>query len=148
AAFQVLAIIGAGSAAAAGTCTYSLSTQKIDITINAGTASQVTVDDGTVVANNAILFDGAACGSANTGNTTSIEVLGQPGTDEAFTIDNDTFDKPFPSSISWFADLGTGTNDVLQILGSSADDSIVLTNTSFDMNGGLGTTAGVDFLVV
>ena len=72
-----MAIVGAGSAVAAGTCNYDLATQRINVSITAGTGSTLSVVDGTVVGTAAgdILFDGAACGgSPNISNTASVNV--------------------------------------------------------------------------
>jgi RTX calcium-binding nonapeptide repeat (4 copies) len=149
--FQTLAIIAAGGAAASGTCTYSLQNSQISITINSATSSTLAVGDGTPAPLNAILFDGAACGSATIDNTNVIEILGQPSSNEQLVIDNGGLgasDVSFPSSISWFIDLGTGTGDVLVLAGSDDDDVFTVTDTSFDMNGGVGTTSGVDNLVL
>src|SRR5262245_63929741 len=100
--FQALAIVGAGVAGAVGTCLFSLQNSEVTITIDGGTSSTLAVGDGTPDPANAILFDGLACGSATTANTTVIEILGQPSTDEQFVIDNGGLggsDVAFPSTI-------------------------------------------------
>jgi Ca2+-binding RTX toxin-like protein len=153
ASFQVLAIIGAGSALAAGTCAYDLATQRLNVSINSGTGSVLTVSDGTVAGTAAgdIVFDGAPCGgSPNVGNTLSINVTtAVSATAELLVIDNTfgTPDRQFPSTIAWFVDLGQGTGDILEfILSGDVDNSLVMTNTSFTLNGGTGTTAGLEIL--
>jgi Ca2+-binding RTX toxin-like protein len=140
-AFQALAIGGAGVASAAGTCTYNPATDTINITIDSGTQATVTVDE----ASGSIEFDGAACGSATNSNTVAIVVLGQPGTDETFDIDEEN-EVPFNTAIVWSIDLGTGTGDELDIdLNQDQDNSVVLTNTTFNLNGAAGEVLGAEF---
>jgi Ca2+-binding RTX toxin-like protein len=152
ASFQVLAIIGAGAAMASGTCNYVLASQRVDVIIDTGTGSTLSVSDGSVAGTVAgdILFDGAACGgSPKISNTVQVNVTTTvPSGAEAFTIDN-TFgaatDQEFPSTIAWFVDLGTGTGDILQfLLSGDLDNTLVATDTSFTLNEGPGTTAGVE----
>jgi hypothetical protein len=143
AAFQALAIVGAGSASAVGNCTYNPATDTVQITINAGTISVVSVQSP----GGEVLFDGAACGSASNANTTSIVVLGQPSTNEAFIVDNFT-GLQFNTAITWAIDLGTGTGDAFGIVGADSADTITVTNSSFDINGGGGELNGVEFLAV
>ncbi|MGZ8661955.1 MAG: hypothetical protein ACXWYI_07760 [Actinomycetota bacterium] len=157
AAFQVLAIVGAGVATAAGTCSYVLADQRVDVILTAGTASMLSVSDGLLPVGSAagdILFDGVACGGSPTiSNTVRIDVTTTiPSGTEAFTIDN-TFgaatDQEFPSTIAWFVDLGTGAADRLNFnLTGDVDNSLVVTNTSFVLNEGAGTTAGVEIIGV
>jgi hypothetical protein len=154
-AFQVLAIVGAGVASAAGTCNYVLASQRIDVVINTGTASTLAVSDGTVAGtvNGDILFDGAACGgSPKITNTVQVNVTTTvPSGTETFTIDN-TFgapDREFPNTIAWFVDLGTGTGDLLNIFGADQTANVVvLTNGGFTLDGATGTTAGVELVQV
>jgi hypothetical protein len=150
-AFQVLALVGAGTASAAGTCNYVLATQTVNVVINTGTASTLTVSDGTVAGtvDGDILFDGAACGgSPKISNTTTVQVTTTvPSGTEGFTINNTfgTPDRAFPSTITWFVDLGTGAGDVLTIFGADQTDNVVVfTDTSFTMNDAPGTTAGLE----
>jgi Ca2+-binding RTX toxin-like protein len=150
-AFQVMALVGAGTANAAGTCTYDLATQTVNVVITAGTASTLAVSDGSVAGTVAgdILFDGAACGgSPKVSNTTTIKVTTTvPSGTETFTIDNTfgTPDQEFPSTITWFVDLGTGAGDTFVVNGSNdVDDTIVVTESSFTMNDAPGTTAGIE----
>jgi Ca2+-binding RTX toxin-like protein len=154
-AFQVLALVGAGTASAAGTCNYVLATQTVNVVINTGTGSTLSVSDGSVAGtvDGDILFDGAACGgSPKISNTTTVQVTTTvPSGTETFVIDN-TFgapDRQFPSTITWFVDLGTGAGDTLAILGADQTDNVVvLTDTSFTMNDAAGTTAGIEAAVV
>jgi hypothetical protein len=163
AAFQALAIVGAGSAAAVTGCTYNPSTQTINITIDpgqfAGVAVETTADNldaespaGAILFNNngAGYENGALstqCGSATNSNTVSIVVLGSPSANEIFYIDN--FDGgEFATAITWAVDLGSqaaGGFDIFEILGSdTTDDTVVLTDTSFTLNGGGGPLLGVE----
>jgi RTX calcium-binding nonapeptide repeat (4 copies) len=147
AAFQALAIVGAGAAFAAGTCTYNPATDTINITINSGTTSTVMVETAAAdvdpaAAPGSILFDGLACGSASNTNTVAIVVLGTVGASETFVIDEATGD-PFNTAIAWHADLGTGPNNQLTIdLNCDQDNTVVLTNTSFNLNGAVGEVLG------
>jgi Ca2+-binding RTX toxin-like protein len=153
-AFQVLAVVGAGVASAVSTCSYDLASQTVNIVLDAGGSSTIAVSDGSVAGTAAgdILFDGAACGgSPKISNTVTVKVTtAVPSGDETFTIDN-TFgspDREFPSTISWFVDLGTSASDELVIVGADQTDNvIVFTDSSFTMNDGVGTTAGVEFVV-
>jgi len=170
AAFQTLAIVGAGMASAAGTCTYNPATDTINITIDAGTSVSVAVE---TAADNldaesppgAILFAQTAfgdyenglastqCGSASTSNTVAIIVLGQPSSDEIFLIDEESGSGQFPSTIAWAIDLGSNTvGGVDEFRWWSTDpgfpvrdDTVVTTNTSFDINGAIGELVGVEF---
>jgi hypothetical protein len=155
-AFQVLAIVRAGMASAAGTCNFILATQRIDVAVDSGTASMLSVSDGSVDGTVAgdILFDNAACGgSPKISNTVQIDVTTTvPSSTETFTIDN-TFgaasDQEFPSTIAWFVDLGTGADDVLEILGAAqTNNTVTLTDGGFILNGATGTTAGVEIISV
>ena len=147
AAFQALAIVGAGAAFASGICTYNPATDTINITIDATTTSTVMVETAAAdvdpaAAPGSILFDGLACGSASNTNTVSIVVLGQVGASETFVIDENT-GAPFNTAIAWHIDLGTGPNNQLTIdLNDDQDNTVVLTNTSFNLNGAVGEVLG------
>jgi len=152
-AFQVLAIVGAGTASAVGTCAYDLATQRVNISVNSGSGSTLGVSAGPAdvpaTAAGDLVFDGAACGgSPNVTNTASVNVTtAVSATGEAFTIDNTrgTPDREFPNSIAWFVDLGQGPGDVLVINGAHQTDNVVVfTDTSFTMNDAVGTSAGIE----
>ena len=104
-------------------------------------------DEDPAAAPGSILFDDGvtgylACGSASNTNTVSIVVLGQPSNTEFFTIDEATGD-PFNTAIAWHIDLGTGAGDQLTFdLNCDQDNTLVLTNTSFNLNGGVGEVLG------
>ncbi len=151
AAFQVLAVIGAGVASAA-TCSYDSTLDKILITVPSTEFAALAVEGDSAnldpaAPDGAILFSdngGAylACGSATTGNTTIISVLGQPSTVEAFTIDEFSGDE-FPTTIQWGVDLGTGAPDFFQLLLSEdINNTVVLTDSTFVLNGGGGDLLG------
>jgi Ca2+-binding RTX toxin-like protein len=152
AAFQALAIVGAGVASAATTCQYdsSIDTVKVAIDPNESAALMVetaAADVDPAAAPGSILADlnGAgflACGSASNTNTVSIVVLGQPSNTEFFTIDEAT-GAPFNTAIAWHIDLGTGAGDQLTFdLNCDQDNTLVLTDTSFNLNGGVGEVLG------
>jgi RTX calcium-binding nonapeptide repeat (4 copies) len=177
AAFQVLAIIGAGSALAISACTYNPATDTINITIDPDQAASVAVETASddVDADSpagAILFtasdlgglqnyeNGAAstqCGSASTSNTVAIIVLGQPSASEYFLIDEWSTGGQFPATIAWAVDLGSnpvGGLDELDWWGNDGsnpgtavprDDTVVATDTTFDLNGAVGEMNGVEF---
>lgn len=160
AAFQVLAVIGAGVTNAVTTCSYDSTLDKITITIPSTEFAAVAVEgDGVDIdpaasaVPGSILFSdngGAylACGSASITNTTIISVLGQPSTVESFTIDNATGDQ-FATTIVWGVDLGSGSPDFFEILASEdTGDAVVLTNTTFTINGGGGDLLGAEVISV
>jgi RTX calcium-binding nonapeptide repeat (4 copies) len=161
AAFQVLAIVGAGPASAVTGCTYNPATDTINITLDPTESAGVMVDNANDVDPNApagsILFDNngagfgtdTACGSASNTNTVAIVVLGSPGTDEFFYIDENSGD-PFNTAIAWHIDMGTNATpapdgDDFEIdLNDDQDNTVVVTNTTFDLNGGVGEILGME----
>jgi hypothetical protein len=174
-AFQVLAIIGAGMASAVTGCTFDPSNGRITITIDPGEEAAVVVDDVDDLdpesPSGAILFTGTddvfedwdqgagvttQCGSATNSNTTQIVVLGSPGADEFFYIDNGGWNGggAFSSTIVWAIDMGSqsaGGFDEVDIYGSDFNvtaDEVVLTDAGFTMNGGAGTWLGNEYSLV
>jgi hypothetical protein len=161
-----LAIVGAGSAFAVTGCTFNPSNGAIQCTIDPGTTLDVAVEGAgdldPLAPSGSILqsVDGGttwtAIGSASNSNTTSITVLGSPGTDETFTIDNNVTDGAAPLSgefntaITWAIDLGTNTvaGDSFVINAGEGADTVVLTNSSFTLNAGTGTLLGVELATV
>jgi Ca2+-binding RTX toxin-like protein len=139
--------VGAGGASASGLCAYNPSNDTINITIDSGTSSNVMVETAAAnvdpaAAPGSILFDGLACGSASNTNTVSIVVLGVPSAAETFEIDEATGD-PFNTAITWFVDLGTGSGDQLTFdLNCDQDNTLVLADTSFNLNGAVGEVLG------
>jgi Ca2+-binding RTX toxin-like protein len=84
----------------------------------------------------------AQCGSATATNTVSVVALGQPGTAETFVLDNFS-GAEFSTSITWAIDLATGSPDRFVIHASEdTDDVVVLTDTTFLLNGGAGQVLG------
>ena len=136
AAFQALAIVGAGAAFAVTSCNFAGGT--ITATIDAQAA---TIEVETATGN--ILFDGVACSVATNANTTTINITGTNAGDEDLTIDENP--TPF-NATTWNIDLGEIANDTDDISFEldDGDDTLVLTNTSFNLNGKVGTLAGVD----
>ena len=163
-AFQALAIVGAQFASAVTACTYNPATDTINITIDPNGFAAVAVDDASDIdpaaPSGAILFsDGGAftaCGSASNSNTTAIVVLGQPGADEFFYLDNGGWNggAPFSSSIAWSIDMGTNTVggfdevDIYLVHEGANDDSLTLTDTGFTFNGATGEMLGVEASLV
>ena len=154
AAFQALAIVGAGAASATGTCTYNPATDTINITIDSGTTVGLAVEPAggpdldPAAAAGSILFSQTgvapwlACGSASNSNTVSIVVLGQPSAAEQLIIDEAVGDT-FNTAIVWNIDLGTGAGDFLTFnLNDDVDNTLVLTNTTFTLNGAAGEVLG------
>jgi RTX calcium-binding nonapeptide repeat (4 copies) len=139
AAFQALALVGAGAAFAAGTCSYDLVTDTVEVELDANTGSDLQVDGTT----GAIEFDDVPCDTATNSNTVAIVVQGQNGSDETIDIDEDQ-DVPFSTTIAWEIDLGSGTGDQLDISLEDQDNTLVVTNTSFNLNGALGVLSGVE----
>lgn len=141
-AFQALSIVGAVSASASGTCTYNPATDTLNVTVDATTLSTLGVDSVT----HSIELDGVACGSATNSNTVAIVVLGQPSSAETLVLDNT--DEEFNTAIAWAIDLGTNVLplvDVFQIdLNDDTDNALILTDISFDLNGGGGELNGVE----
>ena len=161
AAFQVLAVIGAGAALAVTACTYNPATDTINITMDPAATAGVMVetaaaDVDTNAPAGAILFDDGggfgldtACGSADNTNVVAIVVLGSPGTDEFFYIDEVT-GAPFNTAIAWHIDLGTNATvapagDVLEIdLNDDQDNTLTVTNGTFDLNSAVGEVLGME----
>jgi Ca2+-binding RTX toxin-like protein len=153
-AFQVIAIIGAG-AAWASACTYNGATKTIQITIDGGGWAEVAVEDDTVdldaaASTGAIEFASntsgtyAACGSATVSNTTEITVLGQPGTNETFYVDENSAGV-FTAANHFTVDLGTGAGDWFEFLGSdNVDDQVTATDASVVWNGVTAALLGVE----
>jgi hypothetical protein len=167
AAFQVLAVIGAGTASAVTGCTYDPSNGRISITIDPGQFAGVAVETAAADLDSesppgAILFDNngvgfedgantTQCGSATNSNTTQIVVLGSPGNDEYFYIDNGNWNggAAFNTSIAWAIDMGSNTAggyDEVDVAGSDGNvaDTLVVTDTAFSFNGGGGSLLGVE----
>jgi Ca2+-binding RTX toxin-like protein len=142
-AFQALAIIGAGAASAVTNCTYNPATDSLSVVIDPGATAALGVDDPS----GAILLNGVACGSATNANTTSIVVLGQPSANEQLVIDNFT-GLEFSTAITWAIDLGTGAGDIFAIVAADTADTITVTDSSFDLNGGGGELNGVDVIAL
>ena len=152
-AFQVLAVLGAGSAFAATACTYNPATDTINITIDPGGTAWVAVEDDTVdldpaAATGAILFSNgggySACGSADVTNTVEITVLGSPGSNEVFIVDENS-GGVFDVANNFDVDLGTGAADWFEFLGSDAvDDVVTATDASVDWNGVQAALLGVE----
>ena len=156
AAFQVLAVIGAGAAQAVTACTYNPATDTISITIDPAGFPQVAVETAAddldpAAPAGAILFDDGvtgylACGSAANDNTVSIVVLGSPGTDETFNID-EASGGAFNTAIAWHIDMGTNTvagDQVGIFLNCDQDNTLTLTNTTFDLNTAVGEVLGTE----
>jgi hypothetical protein len=143
-AFQALAIVGASSASASGTCGYTLATQTVSVQIDAGTSSTVSVD-----ADGSILLDGAACGVADVENTAQIAVQGAASTSEMLVIDNTGAGGSFPATVAWTINLGTGAADEVDILlEDGVDGSVTVSDAGFTMNGAVGVLSGVDVVDV
>src|SRR5262245_34812690 len=135
--FQALAIVGAGMALAA-TCNYNLSNDTVTVDLPPGDIADIRVNDGVIE------VEGTPCGSATNSNTTAIVVLGENGSNEEFIID-ESFDEPFNTAIAWSIDLGTDTSDQLTFqLNGDQDNTLVLTDASFNPNGAVGELAGVE----
>lgn len=155
--FQALAIVGAGVASAVTACTYNPATDTINITIDplgtGAVAVETTAADlDPAAAAGSILFDDGvtgyiACGSASNSNTVSIVVLGSPSDEEDFDID-EASGGTFSTAITWHIDLGANpalTTDELGIfVNCDQDNTVVLTNTTFNLNGGVGEVLGVE----
>ena len=158
AAFQALAIVGAVGASAVTACTYNPATDTINITVDpnddATVAVETTADDLDPAAPaGAILFDASnsgtflACGSASNSNTVSIVVLGSPGSDETFTID-ELSGGTFNTAITWNIDLGTGVDALIIFNADGQDNTTVVTDTSFDLNTAVGEVLGTELYEV
>ncbi len=156
-----------------GTCTYNPATQAINITLATPSdegvvAVETAADDlDAESAPGAILFiptgrsrttstrtlNSAQCGSATNTNTTSIVVLGSPNGDEFFAIDN-LDGAEFNTAITWAVDMGgntVGGTDEFEIDAAdqtSGGDNIVLTSSTFTLNGGGGPLLGVETIQV
>src|SRR5262245_7936902 len=159
-AFQALAIVGAGVASAVSQCQYNLATDTVTVTSDIDDDTYLAVetaaeDEDPAAPPGAILFsDGGsylACGSATNSNTVAIVVHGNTG-DEFFTLDEWDAGR-FATTISWAIDLGTNGSDEFQWWGSDGtgtgsglpfDDTVVVTDSTFNLNGAVGELAGVE----
>jgi len=151
-AFQALAVVGAGPAAAAlQSCTYTLATQTVLVTLdNAGGGINIDTGDKPTTPDT-IRVNGADCagGSATVANTTQINVIGGTGNDSVAIWWASPLATPgggFPSSIAFAVDGGAGTDD-MQLWLSDGADTLTYTNTTFDANGVKGVTTGLETLV-
>jgi Ca2+-binding RTX toxin-like protein len=171
AAFQALAIVGAGVAQAVSACSYDPLTDTVHITLPvSGDSAFITVETAaddldTESAPGAILFApsgvfppdyeqaalSTSCGSATVDNTVSIVVLGSPNGDEFFGIDEISGGE-FNTATTWAVDMGgntVGGTDEFEIDASDGiDNEIVLTDSSFTLNGGGGELLGVENIQV
>ncbi len=136
---------------ALSSCTFNPATQSMNILIGSTESVAVAVEgDGANLdpgaPNGAILVSigggpWSACGSATNTNTASIVALGV-STAETFVLDNFSGDE-FATSIAWAIDLGSGAPDRFVIHASEdTDDTVVLTDSSFTLNGGGGPALG------
>jgi Ca2+-binding RTX toxin-like protein len=141
-------------ALAQSTCTYNPATATVAVTIHSGETAALAVEgDGAnldpAAPNGAILLSinaGAwfACGSATNSNTASIVALGALGTDETFVLDNFS-GAEFATSIAWGIDLSSGSSDVFFIHASEdTADTVVITDSTFTLNGGGGDVLGAE----
>src|SRR5687767_2389325 len=132
--FQALAIVGAGSALAVTGCTFNPGTGAIQCTIDPNDDLTLAVEGdgadldplapaGSILQSTDNGATWTAIGSATNANTTSVTVLGSPGTDEDFGIDELQGDV-FNRAITWAIDLGTNT--------ATGDDFVVF--LSEDLN--------------
>jgi Ca2+-binding RTX toxin-like protein len=135
--FQALAIVGAGAAFAVVNCAFAAGT--LTVTIDADTAT-IEVDS----VSGDILVNAAVCGTATSSNTTTINVTGTNANNEDLIID-ELAGGPIGAA-TWNIDLGEtdGDDDDLSFELDDGDDTLVLTNTSFNLNGAVGTLVGVD----
>lgn len=105
----------------------------------------------------------AQCGIATVANTVAVTVTGQPAADETFIIDEYVTSTRFPSSITWSLDLGSNTSgagggDLFGWAGNDGpggpatsaphDDTVVLTDGSFELDGATGQLVGVELVSV
>jgi Ca2+-binding RTX toxin-like protein len=105
----------------------------------------------------------AQCGIATVANAVAVVVTGQPAADETFFIDEYVTSARFPSSITWSVDLGSNTSgvgggDLFGWTGNDGpsgpaasapfDDTMVLSDGSFELNGAKGQLAGVELVSV
>lgn len=101
------------------------------------------------------------CGIATVLNTVGVVVTGQPSADETFIIDEYGTSGRFPNAISWSVDLGTntagvGSGDLFGWSGNPGpggpgasapfDNTVVLTDTSFTLDGAAGQLAGIELI--
>jgi hypothetical protein len=160
-----LAIVGAGSVLAVTGCTFNPGTGAIQCTIDPGVTLDLAVEGdgadldvlapaGSILQSVDAGVTWTAIGSATNTNTTSITVLGSPGTDEILTINN-FVGAEFNTAITWALDLGTNAagappvgDDLFLRLSEDTDNVVVATNTTFTVNGGGGNVLGLENLFV
>jgi hypothetical protein len=137
AAFQALAVVGA-LPAFASSCDFAGGTLVLDftpgddVTLHVDAQGEIEFNDGGGFQN---------CDTATNANTNTIIVTGS-NDDDDLTIDEDN-GGPF-NATSWDIDMGDDDDDVNFDL-DDGNDTFVLTNTGFTMNGAVGTlTMGND----
>jgi hypothetical protein len=161
-ALQALTMVPAGAVAPGG-CTYNPATQTVTIQQEPGDATILSVVDASALPGGAsneiqITLDtgtGGAqdCGSATTSNTTSVVMLGSGlnATDEFFAVNNNGTGGSF-GSIAFSIDMGNNAavppagGDAFAWFGTTGADTVTVTNTTFDANGGKGTLVGTEYM--
>jgi len=174
-AFQALAIIGAGSASAlavAQDCDYNALTDTVTVKLELNENATIGVVDMTpggaadeiqITASNGTLAAPIDCGSATVSNTLNVVVLGSGAVagDEVFTIDNRDTGGDF-GAVGFSIDMGNNTalavppvvgvgappggDSVVVLASDDLDDVVSVTNTTFDINGGVGEWVGTEFV--
>lgn len=146
--FQALAMIGAVPAQAVVSCSFTLATSTVTVTLTA--AGDDAVIDLSATTPAQIRVNGVPCaaGSATVSNTTTISVIGDADANQDVDIENAGPGGAFPSTIAWAVDGGGGAGDSLIINGATAADTVTVTDTAFTMNGAAGVTAGLEDIIV
>ena len=155
AAFQALAIVGAGAASAAGTCTYNPATDTINITIDLGYHRRPSRSRRPRPTSTRRRLRVRSCSSqtrrravAGVRQRVELEHRGdrRPRTAERLPRSSSStrsIGDPFNTAIVWNIDLGTGAGDDLTFnLNDDVDNTVVLTNTTFTLNGAAGEVLG------
>ncbi len=158
-ALQALAMVPAGAVLVGG-CTYNPATQTVTIQQQIADTTILAVVNATGTGGAAneiqITFDTGTgpqdCGSAVTSNTTSVVLLGSGvnATDERFMVNNTGTGGSF-GAIAFSIDMGNNAaappagGDVFAWVGTTGTDTVTVTNTTFDANGGKGTLVGTEY---
>ena len=169
--FQAAAMVGAQSASAvlAGGCTYNPATQTVTVQQQTNDVTVLGVVNESAIAGRSaneieIVFDTAGgaqdCGSATTTNTTSVVLLGSGvnATNEAFAVANSDLlgigylEGGSFGAIAFSVDMGNNAapvppnGDTFAWIGTTGADTVKVTDTTFEANGGKGTIIGTEFL--
>lgn len=119
--FQILGVVGAITASAAVSCTFTSGTRTVELNYIDTNDHVLAIDPGPGPTTGQLLLDGVAgqCGSATVSNTTTINVHGATGPAFDDSLEINIGGGSF-GTINWDIDLGSGATDVLVVCNDDA----------------------------